>query len=317
MLCFNSSSLRGKASVAIEKLKQFKGVLDVTASTAPITGNYSIVGRYHEGKQVMVHECIVRWNMPEFFGLTLIEGDPFTDQSYKRKDVLVSDKLHKEIGFSIGDKYGTFPVCGIYKDVRLASLETEDFSTAFICSSAEWFSTYYVRVTPGTDIKSFAEYVNDIVKDIVPGAGLVEISSFDQAIGELYKETRKSAIIVGLFALLAMVIALMGVFGIVMFETQHRRGEIAIRKVYGAESGQLVGLLNNQYVGLVLASFIVAAPVAWYIVQSWLERYPNRIEMPWWIFAVALILVLAVTVVLVTLRSWRAASENPVDVIKM
>ena len=109
----------------------------------------------------------------------------------------------------------------------------------------------------------------------------------------------------------------MGVFGIVMFETQHRRSEIAIRKVYGAERGQLVGLLNNQYVGLVLVSFVVAAPVAWLIVMRWLEQFANRIPMPWWVFAVALIAVLAITVALVTLRSWRSASENPVDVIKM
>ena len=76
-------------------------------------------------------------------------------------------------------------------------------------------------------------------------------------------------------------------------------------------------MLNNQYVGLVLVSFVVAAPVAWWIVQRWLEQFANRIPMPWWVFVVALIAVLAITVALVTLRSWKSASENPVDVIKM
>jgi len=112
------------------------------------------------------------------------------------------------------------------------------------------------------------------------------------------------------------VIALMGVFGIVMFETQHRRSEIAIRKVYGAERGQLVGMLNNSYVKLVLAGFFVAAPVAWWIVQRWLEQFANRIASPWWIYVVALAVVLVVTVGLVTLRSWKAATENPADVVK-
>ena len=68
--------------------------------------------------------------------------------------------------------------------------------------------------------------------------------------------------------------------------------------------------------GLVLSSFIVAAPVAWWIVLRWLEQFANRIAMPWWIFVVALIAVMAVTVALVTLRSWKAASENPIDVVK-
>ena len=131
----------------------------------------------------------------------------------------------------------------------------------------------------------------------------------------MYNSTKKSTIIIGLFAMLAVVIALMGVFGIVMFETQHRRSEIAIRKVYGAERGQLVGLLNNHYVGLVLVSFVIAAPVAWWIVQRWLEQFANRIAMPWWVFVAALTAVLAVTVALVTLRSWKAAGENPAEVV--
>ena len=139
---------------------------------------------------------------------------------------------------------------------------------------------------------------------------------FNDKVEHLYNSTKKATIIIGLFALLAVVIALMGVFGIVMFETQHRRSEIAIRKVYGAERGQLVGLLNNQYVGLVLAGFAVAAPVAWIIVQRWLEQFANRISMPWWVFIASLFAVLAVTVALVTLRSWRAAGENPAEVVK-
>jgi putative ABC transport system permease protein len=169
----------------------------------------------------------------------------------------------------------------------------------------------------GADIRDFAMYIKDLVQEFAPGADEPEVEFFDQAVANLYNSTKKATVTIGLFALLAVVIALMGVFGIVMFETQHRRSEIAIRKVYGAERGQMIGLLNNQYVGLVLASFIVAAPMAWWIVHRWLEQFANRIAMPWWIFAVALVVVLAVTVALVTLRSWRAASENPVDVVRM
>ena len=124
-------------------------------------------------------------------------------------------------------------------------------------------------------------------------------------------------VLIGMFAVLAIVIALMGVFGIVMFETQHRRSEIAVRKVYGATTAQMVGMLNLRYVWIVLGCFVVAAPVAWYITSRWLEQFANRIALPWWIYLVALALVLVVIVGLVTLRSLKAATENPADVIRL
>ena len=123
-------------------------------------------------------------------------------------------------------------------------------------------------------------------------------------------------VLIGMFAILAIVIALMGVFGIVMFETQHRRAEIAVRKVYGATTAQMIQMLNMRYVWIVISCFVVAAPVAWYFTSHWLEQFANRIAMPWWIYLVALVVVLIVTVGLVTLRSWKAATENPVDVVK-
>ena len=78
----------------------------------------------------------------------------------------------------------------------------------------------------------------------------------------------------------------------------------------------MIGMLNLRYVWIVLGCFVVAAPVAWYITSRWLESFANRIAQPWWLYIVALAVVLAVTVGLVTLRSWKAATENPADVVK-
>ena len=186
---------------------------------------------------------------------------------------------------------------------------------ALYCGPHGW-GTYYIRLRPGADIAAFSKYVKELVQEFAPGADEPEVEFFDQAIGNLYNSTKKSAVTIALFALLAVVIALMGVFGIVMFETQHRRSEIAIRKVYGAEPAQLVGMLNNRYVLTVIVSFIIAAPVAWIVVSRWLEQFANRIAMPWLIFLASLAAVLVVTIGLVTLRSWRAARENPAEVVR-
>ena len=121
---------------------------------------------------------------------------------------------------------------------------------------------------------------------------------------------------ISLFALIAVLISLMGVFGIVLFETQHRRSEIAVRKVYGASSGSVVAMFNRRYLFIVAVCFVIAAPVAWIIAGDWLQGFVNRIELSLWLPLAVLAVVALLTVLLVTLRSWKAATENPADVVK-
>ena len=191
---------------------------------------------------------------------------------------------------------------------------------AFICSARKneysMMFNYYVRLNPNADIKAFSDYLKGVSRELAPNDDEPEIFPLDEYVTGLYNATRQQMNIVGLFALLAIVIALMGVFGIVMIETQYRRTEIAVRKVYGATTSQMIGMLNRRYAIIVAACFLVAAPVAWYITSRWLEQFTRRIAVPWWIFAAALAAVLAITMALITLRSWRAASENPANVIK-
>ncbi len=317
IVTFSSYDISSNGEAVVEKLQQWPDAEAVTASSSPVTNSNNRWGRKYDGKDFMLYAWAVRWNLPEFFGIDVVEGEGFTEQSHSRLDMLVTRNLHAEVGVPVGHEINNCTITGFMDNVKLAPSDDNAAYMGLFCNSNPKYGTYYVRLQPGASVAAFSGYVKGLVQEFAPGADEPEIMFFNQAIGKLYNSTRKATVTIGLFALLAVVIALMGVFGIVMFETQHRRSEIAIRKVYGAERGQLVGLLNNQYVGLVLVSFVVAAPVAWWIVQRWLEQFANRIAMPWWVFVVALIAVLAVTVALVTLRSWRAASENPADVVRM
>ena len=120
----------------------------------------------------------------------------------------------------------------------------------------------------------------------------------------------------GLFTLLSVVIALMGVFGIVLFETQHRRREVAVRKVMGATTGEILRLFNRHYIRLVVVSFVIAAPLSLWIVHRWLASFAYRTPIHWWVFAAAFAAVLLVTIGTVTFCSWRTADENPADSVK-
>ena len=120
----------------------------------------------------------------------------------------------------------------------------------------------------------------------------------------------------GLFTLLSVVIALMGVFGIVLFETQFRRREIAIRKVMGATTAEILRMFNRRYMTMVAVCFLIATPLSLWIIHHWMSTFAHRAPFSVWIPRAALAAVLLVTTATVTFCSWRTASENPANSVK-
>ena len=318
IVTFASWDLGTRPETVVERLQQHPDAVDVTASAVNLFRCNQMWGREYEGKEYVVRANPVRWNFLDFFGFEVIDGNGFTPSSAERDEIVMMNRMHRDIGIPIGYKEGKqYPYVGIIKDIRLTSLAQDDEYYAFYCAEADSrMSHFYIRLRVGANVEAFAEYVKNLSKELAPAADDPELYYLEEWVESLYKQTKKDMVLIGMFAVLAIVIALMGVFGIVMFETQHRRSEIAVRKVYGATTTQMIGMLNLRYVWIVLGCFVVAAPVAWYITSRWLESFANRIAQPWWLYIVALLVVLAVTVGLVTLRSWRAATENPADVVK-
>ena len=318
IVTFASWDLGTRPETVVERLQQHPDAVDVTASAVNLFHCNQMWGRMYEDKEYVVRANPVRWNFLDFFGFDVVDGNGFTPSSAERDEIVMMSRMHRDIGIPLGYKEGDqFTYVGIIKDIRLTSLAQEDEYYAFYCAEADSrMSHFYIRLRAGADVEAFAEYVKKLSKELAPAADEAELYFLEEWVEGLYAQTKKDMVLIGLFAGLAIVIALMGVFGIVMFETQHRRSEIAVRKVYGATTAQMIGMLNLRYVWIVLGCFVVAAPVAWYITSRWLESFANRIAQPWWLYIVAFAVVLAVTVGLVTLRSWKAATENPADVVK-
>ena len=318
VVTFASWDLGTRPETVVERLQQHPDAVDVTASAVNLFHCNQMWGREYEGKEYVVRANPVRWNFLDFFGFDVVDGNGFTPSSAERNEIVMMSRMHRDVGIPLGYKEGKqYPYVGIIKDVRLTSLAQEDEYYAFYCAEADSrMSHFYIRLRAGADVKAFADYVKNLSKELAPAADEAELYFLEEWVESLYQQTKKDMVLIGLFAVLAIVIALMGVFGIVMFETQHRRSEIAVRKVYGATTRQIVEMLNLRYVWIVGGCFVVAAPVAWYITSRWLEQFANRIAQPWWLYIAALVVVLAVTVGLVTLRSWKAATENPADVVK-
>lgn len=129
------------------------------------------------------------------------------------------------------------------------------------------------------------------------------------------KELKISNLIT-LFSVIAILISIVGVFGLVVFESEYRRKEVAVRKVLGSSTPQILVLFNRSYLIILVICFILSAPVAFYGVYRWLENFAYRTPMYWWVFLAAFIIVSVITFITVTFQNWHVANSNPVESIK-
>ena len=131
-----------------------------------------------------------------------------------------------------------------------------------------------------------------------------------------YARFKRQSLIFALFSIIAIIIALMGVFGIVLFETEHRRHETAVRKVLGAESNDIVGLFCRQYVLTVAASCIIATPVAMLVTRRWLQQFTTQVQVSPLIYIASFAIVAVLTLGIIAVRIAIASKENPVNNLK-
>jgi len=139
---------------------------------------------------------------------------------------------------------------------------------------------------------------------------------FDEDFGRLYKAEVRTRKIVSIFSVLAILIACLGLLALAAFVAEQRTKEIGIRKVNGARIGEILILLNRNFMKWVAIAFVVATPIAYYIMNNWLENFAYRTTLSWWVFALAGLAALFVTILTVTWISWKAATQNPIEALR-
>jgi putative ABC transport system permease protein len=111
-------------------------------------------------------------------------------------------------------------------------------------------------------------------------------------------------------------ISILGILGMTIFSIERRTKEIGIRKVAGATNPEILILLNREFFIWVVVAFLIASPIAFYIMNNWLQNFVYKTQLSWWIFALAGIIAFGIALLTVNLQSWRAANRNPVDVLR-
>lgn len=314
ILIIKSVDLAPRHELFLERLAANPNVLAATTTNWGLFGSDGYNSRLIDGIEVKMQVHYVRYNFPEVLGIPVIAGHGFVKGT---PGYLITDYTSEATGLGIGDKWDYEEIIGIIPHLNLVGANMAKTNTMLYSQGSSVYRMYfYLRLNRNVDIEAVCEDIRTIVKDIDPNAEEPEIEFVNDAIAKVYGDTKKQTVVISAFALIAVVISLKGVFGIVLFETQHRRSEIAVRKVYGATSGSVVAMFNRRYMLIVAVCFAVAAPVAWVIAGNWLEGFVNRIELSLWLPLAVFAAVALLTALLVTLRSWKAATENPADVVK-
>uniref|UniRef100_UPI003216A04F ABC transporter permease n=1 Tax=uncultured Draconibacterium sp. TaxID=1573823 RepID=UPI003216A04F len=202
----------------------------------------------------------------------------------------------------------------VVEDMNFRSLYQKPRPTMFTVTRMEWASYVLIRGS-GSNLSTIVEQSKAIFKDIAPAEPL-NFGFIEDALNAAYQKEERTARIVGYFAVFAILISSLGIFALASYTAQNRRKEIGVRKVNGAQMGQIVNLLNIDFIKWVFVAFFIATPVAWYAVSKWLENFAYKINISWTIFALAGVLALGIALLTVSWQSMRAATKNPVEALR-
>jgi putative ABC transport system permease protein len=203
-------------------------------------------------------------------------------------------------------------VKGIINDFNQQSLKELPRPIGFINQPA---NQYYTIKAEMTEISRLISELEKIWISHYPGNPF-HYFFLDDFYNEQYQAEQRFS---GLFlasSLLAIIIACLGLLGLSIYSITQRTREIGIRKANGAGNYQVMALLNRDFIIWVVLAFVIASPVAWFVMNKWLRNFAYKTEMSWWTFALAGVIVLFIALITVSWQSWRAASTNPADTLR-
>jgi putative ABC transport system permease protein len=183
-----------------------------------------------------------------------------------------------------------------------------------LTNNPENIMTMNIRITP-VNRAEILKYIGDTYRKYRNLRGF-SYSFFDDLLDEKYQSETRLRNLTFAFAVLAIVIAMLGILGMSLFACQRRTKEIGIRKVNGAKVAEVMAMLNKDFIKWVAIAFVIACPIAWYAMHKWLQNFAYKTELSWWVFAGAGAVAVTVAALTVSWQSWRAATRNPVESLR-
>ena len=306
----------------IQKLKDYPGIEDVAFSVYELSKEDDMIDLEYarpEDKDVFFKVFYASENFLSVMDIQVEEGRDFTreDLNKAQSDYIINPAAERDFHSTPGARFNDRTVLGVSKDFRFNScrIASSPFVFALNNDIPNPKLVSYIRFNSKTNLQEAVAHVRETLKEIDPTFPF-EISFYNTILNNLYQKEQTLGKLISLFGIMAILISIVGVFGLVLFETQYRRKEIGIRKINGATTGQILLMFNKTYIRIVSVCFIISIPIAWMGTQQWLENFAYKTPLHLWVFIVAFLIILSVTIGTVTFRNWQAANENPVNSVK-
>jgi putative ABC transport system permease protein len=307
-----------KSSVLKNKLLSLLNIKDVTATGGAPLNIYSTSSGNWDGlpEGVRVDNISALNSDTSFlstYGIELIKGRNF--RASESDVCVINNRLYKELEWDdlTGKKVFKTKVVGVMEDFHFKGMYNPIGSLRLIKADKN-FSHLTIRLST-TELSNTISNIRSAFNDVYPGYDF-EYKFYDDMFETLYQKEEKVAAGVRIFAIIAIFISCLGLFGLAEFSTKKRTKEIGVRKVNGARIFEIIQMLNTGFVIWVLIAFMIATPLSYYAMGKWLESFAYKTELSWWVFAIAGLIGLGIALLTVSWQSWKAATRNPVEALR-
>ena len=282
----------------------------------------SVWGFDYKGRGVRTNALTVDYDYLKTLGLELVQGRTF-DKNYPgdTQAVIINESMAKELGESdpltaflpLSDSLRS-PIIGVVKDYNFQDISKSIEPLTFFLDRESGLSYAFVKVAPVNMANSY-DAIEKAWKNIEPNAEFLG-SFLDENIDNTFGREKKMATMITSGSIIAIALSCIGLFAMSLLIVAQRTKEIGVRKVLGASVSSITVLLTKDFLKLVLISFVIATPIAWWFLRKWLENYENKMELNIWIFAAAGLLAIIIAFLTVGSRTIKAALQNPVKSLR-
>ena len=229
--------------------------------------------------------------------------------------VVINETAERLLRFDdpIGQRIGDHVIIGVVKDFHFRSMYFP-IEPLIMSNNPEEIQTMNIRISPEKTSETL-NYIEDTYQRLREGREF-SYTFFDDLLRKNYLAEDRLRNITISFAIVAIMISVLGIFGMATFSTDRRKKEIGIRRIAGAKSAEILLLLNKQFLIWVFVAFVIASPIAWYAMNNWLQNFIYKTEFSWWVFLLSGAISLIIAALTVNLQSWSIATRNPVDALR-
>ncbi|KAB7727874.1 FtsX-like permease family protein [Rudanella paleaurantiibacter] len=320
----------GKADILAEKLRQLTDVQLVTREWFPPMGSsYMVANLKYRGKKDVEMDVSIKAGDENFipmYQLKLLAGRNYL-RSDSLREIVINETYALALGFpkptdAVGQNVElqgrSYPIVGVVADFHEQSLH-EKVGPVFIGYMPRQAGNLGVKLVSqgksAQEIQTTLAEIERVWQTVYPDHAF-SYTFLDDSIAQLYEKEAKTAQLVNVATIIAILISCMGLFGLAMFTAEQRTKEIGVRKVLGASVLSIMRLLSTDFLKLILVALLVASPLAWYATTQWLQGFAYRISVDWWVFGVAGLMAVGIGLLTVSVQSLKAALQNPVDSLR-